>query len=69
MRNIKLTPGSMGTVALAIDLFGLKRVNPGDWTTPVWITNLSVDEIEFAKEFFAEYNILVEELTESEVPR
>ena len=69
MKNIRLVPGSMGVAAHAVDLFGAERVNPGSWTTPVWVTNLSDDEVMFAKEFFAEYNISVEELAENEVPR
>lgn len=37
MAGIRLDPGSMDVVADAVYLFGASRVNPGSWTTPVWI--------------------------------
>ncbi len=59
MANISIAPGDMGVVRLAIDLFGVGRVNPGTWLTPVWVTDLTSDEVSFAKEFFAEYGLRV----------
>ncbi len=59
MVRIMLTPGSMGIVKQAIDLFGIERVEPGHWMSPVWVNDLSEDEIKFAKEFFAELKIEV----------
>ncbi len=32
-----LTPGSMYAVRIAIDLFGIENVDPGDFATPVFV--------------------------------
>lgn len=69
MATIKLWPGSMGLVKEAIDLFGLDRVRPGSWLTPVYVTDITADEVAFAKEFFTEIDISVEEVAEHEVLR
>lgn len=69
MPNLRLTPGSMGVVGHAVDLFGIGKVNPGDWTTPVYLINLTDEEARFAKEFFAEYGVSAEEVPAHEVPR
>jgi len=64
MKNIMLSPGSMGVASHAIDLFGLERVNVGGWGTPVWVADLSDDEAEFAREYFTELGISVQEVNE-----
>ena len=65
MKNIMLSPGSMGVASHAIDLFGLEKVNVGDWGIPVWVADLSDDETEFAREYFAEHGISVQEVNEN----
>lgn len=55
MFKVEISPGCMGGVKHAIDLFGSERVLPGDWTTPFWIIDLSDEEVDFAKEFFGEH--------------
>ncbi len=57
--NIEVTQGSMGVVALAVDLFGINRIDPGSWGTPVYVYDLTEDEYKFAIEFFAEYDLKV----------
>lgn len=64
MKNIMLSPGSMGVASRAIDLFGLEKVNVGGWGTPVGVADLSDDETEFAKEYFTELGISVQEVNE-----
>lgn len=39
-----VTPGSMWLVALATDLLGRENVDPGSWTTPVWLENVRVED-------------------------
>lgn len=67
MTNIKLYPGSMGVAEQALSLFG-KRVNVGSWPGPVYISYLSDEEVVFAKEFFGELGITVEEVEERAMP-
>lgn len=57
--RIALIPGSMGVCALALDLFGLGRVEPGSWATPVWVRDLDSEEVAFATEFFSEVGVEV----------
>ncbi|MBI2626313.1 MAG: hypothetical protein HYW69_01830 [Candidatus Nealsonbacteria bacterium] len=59
MPRIMIVPGSMGAAKQAIGLFGIERVEIGTWMTPVWVNDLSEDEIVFAEEFFAEYGITI----------
>ena len=59
MGRIMLTPGSTGVAKHAIDLFGIERVEVGSWMYPVYVNDLSEEEIEFAEKFFCEYNIRV----------
>ena len=54
MFKITIYPGSMAVVSDAIDLFGIDRVDPGSWTTPVWVKGLSEDEVKAARELFSE---------------
>ena len=51
-----VTPGSMGACALAIDLFGLDRINPGSWLTPVYVQveGLSASDLRAAEELLVE---------------
>lgn len=65
MKNVMLSPGSMGVAAHAIDLFGLERVAVGGWATPVWVEGLSEDEIEFAREYFSELGISILEVDDN----
>lgn len=57
--RIGLTPGSMGVAKHAIDLFTLERVEVGTWLSPVWVNNLSEEEVKFAEEYFKECGITV----------
>ena len=41
---VSVTPGSMGACALALDLFGLDRVDPGCWLSPVWVYVVGLSE-------------------------
>lgn len=50
----------------AIDLFGLEQVNVGGWGTPVWVADLSDEETEFAKEYFDEHGISIQEVNEND---
>jgi hypothetical protein len=54
-----ITNASMGICKLAIDLFGVKRIDPGSWGTPVYVDELSQEEADFAIEFFALYECRV----------
>lgn len=49
----------MGVVQHSIDLFGIDRVDPGSWMTPVVIVNLTDEEAAFAKEYFEELDFSV----------
>jgi hypothetical protein len=57
--RIALTPGSMGLVSVAIDLFGIDRVDPGTWTTPVYVRDVTADEISAARELLAPQGVVV----------
>lgn len=57
--NISIGPTSMRVVKDAIDLFGIDRVNPGEWLGPVYVNDLSYEEVAFAIEFFDELGIAV----------
>lgn len=58
--RIAVGPGSMGVAGLALDLFGIERVDPGTWATPVYANRLTTEEVAFAKEFFeGEYGLTV----------
>lgn len=46
----------MGVVAVAVYLFGAEKVNPGSWVTPVWVEDITDEEVELAIEFFAVYH-------------
>lgn len=59
MNNVIVFPGSMGVVQHSIDLFGIDRVDPGSWMTPVVIVNLTDEEAAFAKEYFEELDFSV----------
>jgi len=63
MIHIAISPGSMGVVGHAIYLFGAQKVNPGTWTSPVYVNGLSKDEASFAKEFFGELGLSVSEIS------
>lgn len=65
MPTIRISPGCMGVLNLAIDLFGIERVDPGSFATPVWVRDLEEEEVEFAREFFAEFGREVAEETDS----
>lgn len=60
MHRIALTPGSMGTVGLAIDLFGISRIDPGTWLGPVFVHDVEDDEFAPAAELLAEAGIQVQ---------
>ncbi len=59
MAKIMLIPGNMHTATLAIDLFGVTRVDPGTWTTPVFVENVSEEEIHVAQELLKKEGITV----------
>lgn len=61
--KLMLTPGSARTVGLAADLFGEGRIDPGSWTTAVWvyIDGLSQQDIAAGKELLAKEGITAEE--------
>lgn len=58
--DILIAPGTMDIVQLAIDLFGVNRIVPSGWMTPVHVRDCSDEEIAFAKEFFSEFDRTVE---------
>jgi len=53
--DIEITPGTMDVCQLAIDLFGVERIVPSGWLTPVHVKDLTAEEVGFAKNFFAEF--------------
>ena len=64
MTLVRIVPGSMWVAREALDLFGTERVRAGSWGSPVWAHDLSDDEADFAKEFFAELGcrVIVEKI-------
>jgi hypothetical protein len=60
---VRITPGSMGVVSQALSLFPRHQVNPGTWGTPVRLGDITDDELEFVREFFAEIGCTVTEET------
>lgn len=67
MKTIRISPGCMGVLNLAIDLFGIERVDPGSFATPVWVRDLEEEDVAFAKEFFAEFGRQVVEETDPHI--
>lgn len=59
MQRIALIPGSMGAVGLAIDLFGLSRIDPGTWPGPVFVNDVQEDELDAATELLAQVGVTV----------
>ena len=53
-KQISLIPATMGTCAWAMDLFGVDRVDSGDWLSPVIVTGCTDDEIALANELIVE---------------
>ena len=58
--KISIYPGSMGACGLAIDIFGIDRVNPESWATPIYVNDVSQEEIDIAKELLEEYNLNID---------
>lgn len=52
--KLVIVPGSMYVVEEAMYLFGVHRVNPGHWMSPVRLFDLTEEEAEFAVEYFKE---------------
>ncbi len=55
-----ITPGSMGAAWVALQLFGLDRVDVGVWTSPVY-AYIEPDEVEPATELLAELDLTLTE--------
>ena len=55
-----ITPGSMGAAFQAIELFGRDRVAVGEWLKPVYVVDLTDEEVEIAKELLGELDLKVE---------
>lgn len=67
MHRIRLMPGTMGVCGLAIDLFGIERVEVGEWTTPVYVTEVTGEEIEAARQLLADRDVNIEIVTSTEI--
>lgn len=62
-RTVVITPGSMGATALAIDLFGVDRVIPGEWLGPVYVQDVTPDELKAAVELLGEHGLRAKFIT------
>lgn len=56
-----ITPGTMGAAGIAIQLFGLDRVDVGVWVGPVY-AYIEPDEVEPATELLAELDLTLTEV-------
>lgn len=60
--NIEIRPGCHKALWSALDLFGNPRVHQSYLGAPVRIHDLSTEEADFAKEFFASDGLTVTEV-------
>jgi len=58
--KVKITPGTIGSAGLAIDLFGTDRVITGSWMEPVYAGEITKEEYLAAKELLCEYDVKIE---------
>ncbi len=56
-KTVEVYPGSPSSLAEAIDLVGVARINPGSWLTPFWIHEVTPEEFAFLTEYFAQWDI------------
>lgn len=59
MKWMNITPGSMGAVSVAIDLFGIERIDPGSWMTPVkvMVDGISDDDVRAATQLLSDLGL------------
>lgn len=56
----RIYPGTMGAVKIAIDLFGIDRVDSGSWPGPVYVNAVTIDEIGPARELLENVGLHIE---------
>ncbi len=61
MKNITIFPGTMEAIGQALDLFGEKRVETGEWNEPIRVKGVTVDEVAYAEKFFGDMGCEVKE--------
>lgn len=56
----RIFPGSMSAALVVMDLFGRDRVDAGSWPGPVYVNDVTVDELSIARELLAMVDLHIE---------
>jgi hypothetical protein len=69
MKTATIFPPKMEAIGQALDLFGERRVLPGEWNEPIIVSELTVSEFAFAVKFFGEMGCEVQQIQETRTLR